>query len=597
MRGKRVLLFVGLVLLVGLLAVPATLALRSGGADRTAVASKPTASASQVRRAVAGWRPGAPDFFSTKGNKIVDSQGNEVRLTGVNWFGMETGTFAPHGLWERNWEDMLDQMVELGYNTLRLPYSNQMFDGRSLAQGIDFERNPDLRGLRPIEIMDKIIEGAGKRGMRVILDRHRPDAEKQRELWYTAEYPEERWIADWRLLAARYKGNDTVIGADLHNEPHGPATWGSGDPKTDWRLAAERAGNAIHEVNPDWLILVEGIEQYAGEWFWWGANLRGVAEHPVRLKVPNKLVYSPHEYGPGVWSQSWFKDPAYPSNLPQVWHKYWGFIHEQNLAPILVGEFGGRRVDSESPEGQWQRTLLAFMKEKGIHFTYWAFNANSGDTGGIIDEEDREWRAVVKEKVDFLAQYQWPLLRSGTATTVNKAAAPTYGDATTKRAVMDGDLRVLYRPGEAWNNEGSDGKAPSLVPEIRLVNLGVAPVALDELEVRYWFKDEGTPPQARVEFASVGAGNVRAEVAANAGDQNYVLKLTFAAGAGTILGKGGNVDVQPRIFADAGRTYRQADDYSFDGSRDEETITNFTNWERIALYQGGRLVWGAEPQG
>jgi len=60
-----------------------------------------------------------------------------------------------------------------------------------------------------------------------------------------------------------------VIGADLHNEPHGPATWGSGDVATDWRLAAERAGNAILKVNPDWLIIVQGVQEYQGDTYWW----------------------------------------------------------------------------------------------------------------------------------------------------------------------------------------------------------------------------------------------------------------------------------------------------------------------------------------
>ena len=72
-----------------------------------------------------------PNFLSTRGNRIVDSRGNEVRITGVNWFGMETGTFAPHGLWARNWEDMLDQIASLGFNTIRLPYSNQLFEPSS----------------------------------------------------------------------------------------------------------------------------------------------------------------------------------------------------------------------------------------------------------------------------------------------------------------------------------------------------------------------------------------------------------------------------------------------------------------------------------
>ena len=35
------------------------------------------------------------------------------------------------------------------------------------------------------------------------------------------------------------------VSTDLHNEPHGPATWGDGNTANDWRLAAERAGNAI----------------------------------------------------------------------------------------------------------------------------------------------------------------------------------------------------------------------------------------------------------------------------------------------------------------------------------------------------------------
>jgi aryl-phospho-beta-D-glucosidase BglC (GH1 family) len=56
------------------------------------------------------------------------------------------------------------------------------------------------------------------------------------------------------MLAQRYANNSTVIGADLHNEPHGSACWGCGDNATDWRLAAERAGNAIHTVNPNWWL-------------------------------------------------------------------------------------------------------------------------------------------------------------------------------------------------------------------------------------------------------------------------------------------------------------------------------------------------------
>lgn len=340
------------------------------------------------------------------GSRLVDSTGREVRLTGVNWFGMETSTFAPHGLWARNWEDMLDQIVEAGFNTIRLPFSNQVFDPSSRPNGIDFSKNPDLQGLSGQEIMDRIIQGAGQRGLKVILDRHRPTAEAQSELWYTDRVPEERWVQDWVMLARRYRGNDTVIGADLHNEPRGPATWGDGNPRTDWRLAAERAGNAILEANPDWLIIVQGIEQQEQRWYWWGGNLIGVRQHPVRLTRPDNLVYSAHDYGPGVYQQRWFQEPDFPLNLSKVWLDYWAYVQRESIAPVLVGEFGGRSV-GEDPEGVWQRRLVAFLKENGFHYTYWSWNPNSGDTGGILKDD---WYTLDQAKLSVLSSYQWPLL-------------------------------------------------------------------------------------------------------------------------------------------------------------------------------------------
>src|SRR5262249_24859050 len=157
-------------------------------------------------------------------------------------------------------------------------------------------------------------------------DRHRPDAYAQSDLWYTAQYSEARWIADWQRLATRYAGNGTVVGCDLHNEPRGAATWGDGNAATDWRLAAERAGDAILSVNPDLLIIVEGVQYVGGSGYWWGGNLRGIAGAPVRLRLPDRVVYSPHDYPPSVNWQPWFNDASYPSNLPSVWDDNWGSV-------------------------------------------------------------------------------------------------------------------------------------------------------------------------------------------------------------------------------------------------------------------------------
>jgi endoglucanase len=340
----------------------------------------------------------------TTGSKLLDANGLEVRITGVNWFGLETDTFAPHGLWARNYGEMLDQIAAAGFNTVRLPYSNQLFEPASMPKGIDYQKNAELQGLNGLQIMDRIVAAAGERGLSVLLDRHRPNASSQSELWYTPQVAESRWILDWVMLAQHYAGNPIVLGADLHNEPHGPATWGDGNPRTDWRLAAERAGNAILAANPDWLIVVEGVERLGNDWYWWGGNLSGARAAPVRLNVPGKLVYSPHDYGPGVYQQAWFGAADFPANLPTIWRDHWAFLEQDDVAPILVGEFGGRSVGSDV-EGTWQRSLLGFLRDNNLSYTYWAWNPDSGDTGGILADD---WSTLDQRKLAMLAGYQWP---------------------------------------------------------------------------------------------------------------------------------------------------------------------------------------------
>jgi aryl-phospho-beta-D-glucosidase BglC (GH1 family) len=342
--------------------------------------------------------PTKPGFLHTEGARIVDSNGNVVRLSGLSWFGLETSNYAPHGLWSRSMDEILDKVASLGYYSLRLPFCSQLFDAGSTPNGIDEAKNPDLRGLTGLQIMDKVIEGAQKRGLRVLLDRHRPDSAGQSSLWYTNAYSEKRWIDDWKMLAQRYAGNPTVIGADLHNEPHAEATWGDGNMATDWRLAAERAGNAILGINPDWLIVVEGIEVTGGNYYWWGGNLRNAGAAPVRLNVAQRLVYSTHDYPSSLHAQSWFSDPAYPANLPGVWDVNWGYLLKQNIAPVFVGEFG-TKYQTESDK-QWLGSMASYITSNGLSFAFWSLNPNSGDTGGILQND---WLTVEAGKHAVLA--------------------------------------------------------------------------------------------------------------------------------------------------------------------------------------------------
>ena len=72
---------------------------------------------------------------------------------------------------------------------------------------------------------------------------------------------------------------------------------------------------------------------------------------------------------------------------------------------MLLGEFGGRSV-GQDPEGRWQRALVAFLKSSRIGWTYWAWNPDSGDTGGVLEDD---WKTVDPAKLALLATDQQPL--------------------------------------------------------------------------------------------------------------------------------------------------------------------------------------------
>src|SRR5260370_1891967 len=48
-----------------------------------------------------------------EGAHLVDAQGNPTDLSGVNWFGFETDSFAPHDLAVRTYHSILNQTTHL----------------------------------------------------------------------------------------------------------------------------------------------------------------------------------------------------------------------------------------------------------------------------------------------------------------------------------------------------------------------------------------------------------------------------------------------------------------------------------------------------
>ena len=191
----------------------------------------------------ASFKLDAQNFLSVQGNKLIDSQGQEVVLTGVNWFGFETNNLFPHGIWSRDTKSMLQQIKDQGFNVIRLPWCNRILEadatinlnayGTDPYTGVTPMNEYESTLSTPLELMDVIVQWCQDNNMKLILDNHsrQPDGYMNEMLWYTDQTPESQWIADWVTLASRYKDYDAVIGMDLNNEPHGNygqgSTWGN----------------------------------------------------------------------------------------------------------------------------------------------------------------------------------------------------------------------------------------------------------------------------------------------------------------------------------------------------------------------------------
>ncbi len=345
------------------------------------------------------------NFTANDGNMYDDGQ--PIMIKGINWFGFETSNHVVHGLWSRNWQDMVDQMKGLGFNALRIPFCPQTLDGVGV-DSIDYSKNADLQGKNSLQILDGLLGYLNDQQMYFILDSHRPDCYGQSPLWYTDSYSEQEWQDDLVFVADRYKNLDYFLGVDLKNEPHG-ATWGTGNASTDWNTAAEKAGQAILSTNPNVLIFIAGITENpscsSNTNSFWGENIEPQVCYPISTDfIPaNKQVFIPHVYGPDVYNQPYFSDPNFPNNMPQIWDTHFGFARDDGLT-LAIGEWGGKYGHGGDPKDTiWQDAFSQYLQDRQIcHSFYWSWNPNSGDTGGILQDD---WQTPWSDKVAMLNDY------------------------------------------------------------------------------------------------------------------------------------------------------------------------------------------------
>ncbi|MFD7433907.1 glycoside hydrolase family 5 protein [Streptomyces sp. NPDC059861] len=373
-------------------------------------AAGPEAAASP--EAAADWT--AP--LSTRGRWIVDADGDRFKLRSGNWHGASgtwngSGSTAddanhhagensgriPLGLDRAPMTEIIAGFREIGVNSIRLPFSNEMIHDTVPVTDDAVVANPSLRGMTPLQVYDAVVRELTAAGLAVILNNHTNTTRwccgvDGNERWNTGQ-SNETWEHDWLFMARRYKDNKRVVGADLYNEVRRDVwddpNWGLGD-NHDWFAASQRVGDRIlTQANPDLLIVVEGIN-------WTGIPVDGFPHErptlePVRglshtLVDSGKLVYSAHFYdytGPnhsGATGAGETTDPRYrdlgPAELIEVLNRQAFFVTAEQdrhfTAPVWISEFGvGGRGETGARQRAWFENFVDHLIRTDADFAYW----------------------------------------------------------------------------------------------------------------------------------------------------------------------------------------------------------------------------------
>ncbi len=254
--------------------------------------------------------------------------------------------------WRKNWISAQDFQAihQAGFNFIRLPFRDEL-----------------LHEPGGMNWLKKAVDFAAKNRIYICLDMHgipggqsndQPTGHANQNKFWTDSASQQKYLADWKLLAKTFAHNRTVAMFDLMNEPMGA-------PKTEeifeWQMKALRTIRALDKKT---IIALEN--GYRGWKLAPGPDTSGRTQ----------VCFEPHNYDFNAKSQE-----DHLSGLPGQ-TSYWAKLRSKMDAPVYVGEwnvepFGGPDVI---------RPYVNALRAKGISWTFWCWkvdplNGQMGDWG------------------------------------------------------------------------------------------------------------------------------------------------------------------------------------------------------------------------
>lgn len=332
---------------------------------------------------------GQSRFVTTRGKLIVSPNGKPFLLKGINlgnWLLPEgymfkfkrtnsprliqaaiselVGEAEARQFWKTYRDNYITRedvrfIKQSGFNSVRVPFSYRLF----VSEGTTLR----LEG-PGYELLDRVVDWCRSEGVYVILDMHAaPGGQTGDNIDDSFGYPflfesresQELTVNLWRRLAARYRGQPTVIGYDLLNEPIAHYfDAASLNPKLE--PLYRRIVSAIREVDRNHIIFLGGAQ--------WDGNFKifGPPFDP-------KLVYTFHQYWMTV-------------NQDAI-QQYLNF-RDKNNVPVWMGE-SGENTD------EWIDSYRKLLEAHNLGWCFWPYKKLDATSCIVSINSPDDWATII----------------------------------------------------------------------------------------------------------------------------------------------------------------------------------------------------------
>lgn len=373
--------------------------------------------------------------LSTSGRWILDADGARVKLRCVNWAGhMEA--HVPEGLHRQSVDTIAQFIADAGFNCVRLTYSidwalnpdetvaDAFANAANLSGTPEYQANltgfyDDAVALNPFlangsttvrDVYGEVIDQLWARGVMTVLDNHVSRAQWCCNLtdgngwWDTAfgytdansrYFNTAEWLQGLSAVATWAAGgaHPGVVAMSLRNEIRQFLLQGFNGPYDDWFSNLNQAGAAVHEANPDVLVVVGGGMSATDL-----TMVRSGSRHLDYASAwPGKHVWEFHAY---TFTVTFAADLG-SCDLERDEYGAWdGFVLTQGedyTAPLFLSEFGvgmtsadGDDSTSGLSEGDYDylTCLVGYMEGNDAEWALWAVQGSYYIRNGVVDYDE-----------------------------------------------------------------------------------------------------------------------------------------------------------------------------------------------------------------